>query len=167
MFVIFAIVSIVSAQTCDCEELQAQIKDLNHQIDILKKYVHTPEEYESYDFVSVGNYYIKAAQVHVYNDIQDKYGRTYNELFLNFAFGNKTENTINFDDTFILRVFQIGRELELVYKYDTNIYIRPDGTGNAYLYYKLLPTSGVIEMEVFPINEPWNKYSAVIYNYEQ
>ena len=168
LFIVFINISVVFAQTCDCEALQAQIDDLNNQINILKGYGQpvAPEVYEQNNYFPVGDYMVKVAQVSHLNNIKDQHGKEIDELAVNLIFRNDSIETVNFDDTFILRIFQRGRELELVNKYQSDLYIRPGASGNAIFYYELLPTTGVIEIEIFPILSPQDRYSGVIFNIE-
>lgn len=157
------------SQTCDCDRLQEQVDDLNSQMNILKGYGNhllTKEKIEEYDFYKVGDYYFRDVSINI-AEAKDNYGRKFDELAFQLMFRNSSETTVSFNESMGIRFFQQGIELEKTGEAYTEMHLR-SGAGRGMMFYvKLFAQKGVIEIELFPLDDPDNVYSRVIYKMEE
>ena len=166
LFVIFTLllsVRIVFCQTCDCEALQNEINDLNNQINILKGYSPdkiSEEELQNHGFCKISDdFFIRLYNFNITENQKDEFGRSYNSLSFYLLFRNNSKTTTNFSNSLDMRVFQNGIELDRIrsnnsivneeLEKDINRFVRPGSGNSIYLNYKLLFTSGSIEIEVW------------------
>lgn len=183
LFVIFTLllsVRIVFCQTCDCEALQNEINDLNNQINILKGYSPdkiSEEELQNHGFCKISDdFFIRLYNFNTTENQKDEFGRSYNSLSFYLLFRNNSKTTTNFSNSLDMRVFQNGIELDRIrsnnsivneeLEKDINRFVRPGSGNSIYLNYKLLFTSGAIEIEVWEKQNPENIYTGIIYNLE-
>lgn len=159
VFIIFTLllsVRVGFGQTCDCETLQTQIDDLNMQIDILKGY---RLQNTNDNTIPIGDYEILFKDIYTLEDKNVIY------LYIHIQFFNNSNISNNFENAIGYRFFENGVELDISSK-NTERYIRPGANIYNTLIYKLHFPSGVIECDIWPLDNSDNIYSSVIYNLE-
>lgn len=150
---------IAHAQTCDCEALQIQIEDLNHQINILKG---NDKQLENSDqTIKIGNFNISINDIAV---VEDRNGF---RLLIELLFFNNSNDSISFDKAIGYRFYINGIELRPEGIRGNDIHLRPGNYYAIHFYYILPIDSGFIELDAWPLDDENNIYSGVIYNLDQ
>lgn len=156
LFMLLISVRIGFCQTCDCEVLQNEIDNLNMQIDILKGYRF---QIENDNLISFGDYEILFKDIYTLEDKDDKYLSIFIQYYNNSNKSNNFENSIGY------RFFENGIELDVASK-RTDRYIKPGANIHINLVYKLHSSNGVIECDLWSLDNPDIVHSSVIYNLE-
>lgn len=144
--------SAVSAQTCDCESLQAQVDELTARVEALEAGLvsGSPSTYDIYDLVTLGDFGVSYVSHDFIMDYSDRLA-----IEIRFMFYNNSENPASYNWSVNLDAYQDGIELgsSIVIDSQDLTEVEPGKYLMVKQAYVLRNTTDSIRLEFTPMND--------------